>query len=141
MTTEVPEICANLPIVGRLIWRLTEGKHIVKLEITWQLPKETIQRRSDQRSSKKSHKLADGVTGGVTKMANKMATPPLTTTEEEHNVYAQGLLGDVSGTLRIPQLTIPRKESGRKWYRRRNPGRSCPHARPPPRTEEKLVMA
>ena len=41
-TIEVPQVCTlvlnNLPIVGRPIWRLTEGKHIVKLEITWQLP-------------------------------------------------------------------------------------------------------
>ena len=48
---EVPEVYAlasnNLPIVGRPIWRLTEGKHIVKLEITWQLPRTPATRRID----------------------------------------------------------------------------------------------
>ena len=90
---EVPEVCAlavnNLPIVGRPIWRLTEGKHIVKLEITWQLPLSTTTRRSNQRSKRKM--LADGVTcdkDGVTKMADqsKMAAPTLPTTTDTLNV-------------------------------------------------------
>ena len=71
-TIEVPSVCAlalnNLPIVVRPIWRLTEGKHIVKLKITWQLPRtQTNQHRYTAK------KPADGVTGGVTKMADKMA--------------------------------------------------------------------
>ena len=89
-TVEVPEICAlainNLQIVGRHIWHLNEGKLIVKLEITWQLPRETTQRPSNQHSSKKSNQLADSVTSGVTKMADKMAAPTLTRKEEELNV-------------------------------------------------------
>ena len=90
---EVPEVCAlainNLPIVGRPIWRLTEGKHIVKLEITWQFPRSTTTRRSNQRS--KTKLPADGVTDeqdGVTKMADqsKMAAPTLPTTTDSLNV-------------------------------------------------------
>ena len=79
---EVPTVCAlainNLPIVGRPIWRLTEGKHIVKLEITWQLPRSNTQRRTNQPTSKKKG-LADGVS---TKMADKMAAPTPNKREE-----------------------------------------------------------
>ena len=77
---DVPETCAlainNKPVVGRPIWRLTEGKHTVKLEITWQLPLQPTQRSNQQ---KKKHLLiqAAGVNGGdktVFKMAeSKMA--------------------------------------------------------------------
>ena len=93
-TTEVPQVCAlalnNLPIVGRPIWRLTEGKHIVKLEITWQLLRTQASRQSNQPSKTKKYS-ADGVTGGVTKMADKMAekkmvAPTLTSMEDELNV-------------------------------------------------------
>ena len=74
---DVPDTCAlainNMLIVGRPIWRLTEGKHIARLEITWQLPRQPIQRRSNQRHKKKTNILpADGVTkSGVT---SKMAS-------------------------------------------------------------------
>ena len=75
-TIEVPSVCAlalnNLPIVGRPIWRLTEGKHIVKLEITRQLPRTQTPRQINQHRST-AKKPADGVTGGVIKMADKMA--------------------------------------------------------------------
>ena len=91
-TIEVPQICAlelnNLPIVGRPIWRLTEGKHIVKLEITWQLPQTQALRQSNQ-LSKMRKEPADGVIGGVTtsdKMADKMAAPTPTTKEDQLNV-------------------------------------------------------
>ena len=51
----VPEVCTlaigRLPIVGRPIWRLTEGKHIVKLEITWQLPRTSPQRKPTNKIS------------------------------------------------------------------------------------------
>ena len=66
----------NKLVVGRPIWRLTEGKHIVKLEITWQLPLQPTQRSNQQ---KKKHLLiqAAGVNGddkSVFKMAeSKMA--------------------------------------------------------------------
>ena len=54
-TILVPEVCAlaigRLPIVGRPIWRLTEGMHIVKLEITWQLPRTTPQRKTTNKRS------------------------------------------------------------------------------------------
>ena len=54
-TILVPEVCALaigiLPIVGRPIWRLTEGKHIVKLEITRQLPRTTPQRKTTNKRS------------------------------------------------------------------------------------------
>ena len=92
---EVPEVCAlainNLPVVGRPIWRHTEGKHIVKLEITWQLPRSTTTRRTNQRSKTKRKLLADGVTqgqDGATKMADrsKMAAPTLPTTTDQLNV-------------------------------------------------------
>ena len=92
---EVPEVCAlainNLPIVGRPIWRLTEGKHIVKLEITWQLPRSTTTRRTNQRSKTKRKLPADGVIqrqDGATKMADhsKMAAPTLPTTTDQLNV-------------------------------------------------------
>ena len=89
---EVPEVCAlainNLPIVGRPIWRLTEGKHIVKWEITWQLPRSTTTRRTNQCSETKRKLPADGVIqeqDGATKMADrsKMAAPtPPTTTDQ-----------------------------------------------------------
>ena len=37
---------SNLPVVGKPIWRLTEGKHIVKLEIAWQFtPRQPTQRK------------------------------------------------------------------------------------------------
>ena len=81
---EVPDVCALA--INNL---LTEGKHIVKLEITWQHPRSTTRRRSNQRSKRKM--LADGVTGdkdGVTKMADqsKMAAPTLPTTTNTLNV-------------------------------------------------------
>ena len=80
-TTQVPEVCAlainNLLIVGQPIWCLTEGKHIVKLEITWQLPRTPAKRQTNQ-LSKWNHRLADGVTGGMT-MADNMVVPTLTT--------------------------------------------------------------
>ena len=94
-TMEVPEVCAlainNLPIVGRPIWRLTEGKHIVKLEITWQLPRSTTTRRTNQRSKTKRKLPAEGVIqgqDGATKMADhsKMAAPTLPTTTDQLNV-------------------------------------------------------
>ena len=83
---EVPTVCAlainNLPIVSRPIWRLTEGKHIVKLEITWQLPRSNTQRRTNQPTSKKKG-LADGVsTKMADKMADKMAAPTPNKREE-----------------------------------------------------------
>ena len=59
-------------LVRRPIWRLTEGKHIVKLEITWQLPRTQTSRQTNQHRYT-AKKPADGVTGGVTKMADKMA--------------------------------------------------------------------
>ena len=72
----MPSVCAlalnNLLIVGRPIWRLTEGKHIVKLEITWQLPRTQTSRQINQHRYT-AKKPADGVTGGVTKMDDKMA--------------------------------------------------------------------
>ena len=89
----MPQVCAlalnNLAIVGRPIWRLTEGKHIVKLEITWQLPRTQTSRKTNQyRSTAKQP--ADGVTGGVTKMADKMAekkmAAPTRKMEDELNV-------------------------------------------------------
>ena len=92
-TIEVPQVCAlalnNLPIVGRPIWRLTEGKHIVKLEITWQLPRtQTSWQTNYHRSTAKQP--ADGVTGGVIKMADKMAekkmAAPTRMMEDELNV-------------------------------------------------------
>ena len=95
-TIEVPQDLVsalalnNLPIVGRPIWRLTEGKHIVKLEITWQLLRTQASRQSNQPSKTKKYS-ADGVTGGVTKMADKMAekkmaAPTLTSMKDELNV-------------------------------------------------------
>ena len=75
---DVPETCAlainNMPVAGRPIWRLIESKHIAKLEITWQLPRQPIQRRGNQQ---KTTTAADGVTSGETsKMAEtKMAAP------------------------------------------------------------------
>ena len=64
-----------MPIVGRPIWRLTEGKHITKLEITWQLPRQPTQRRGNQLLKKKT--LTPATTNGETsKMAeSKMAAP------------------------------------------------------------------
>ena len=76
---DVPETCAlainNMPIVGRPIWRLTEGKHITKLEITWQLPRKPTQRRGNQLQKKKT--LTPVTTNGETsKLAeSKMAAP------------------------------------------------------------------
>ena len=92
-TIEVSQVCAlalnNLPIVGRLIWCLTEGKHIVKLEITWQLPRtQTSWQTNQHRSTAKQP--ADGVTGGVIKMADKMVekkmAAPTRKMEDELNV-------------------------------------------------------
>ena len=113
---EVPDVCAlainNLPIVGMPIWRITEGKHIVKLEITWQLPRSTTTRRSNQRSKRKM--LADGVTGdkdGVTKMADqsKMAAPTLPTTTDTLNVArcASPSASSESREKTPPRLSIP----------------------------------
>ena len=79
-TIEVPEVFA-LAIVGRPIWRLTEEKHIVKLEITWQLPRTPAKRQNNHPTSKRNQRLADGVTGGMT-MADKMAAPTLTTKKD-----------------------------------------------------------
>ena len=67
-----------MTIVGRPIWRLTEGKHIAKLEITWQLTRQPIQRRTKQR--KNNNLPAAGVTedGVTSKMAeSKMAASTL----------------------------------------------------------------
>ena len=92
-TIEVSQVCTlalnNLPIVGRLIWCLTEGKHIVKLEITWQLPRtQTSWQTNQHRSTAKQP--ADGVTGGVIKMADKMMekkmAAPTRKMEDELNV-------------------------------------------------------
>ena len=106
-TIEVPQVCAlalnNLPIVGRPIWRLTEGKHIVKLEITWQLPRTQTSRQSNQPSKTKKYS-ADGVTGGVTKMVEKkMVVPTLTSMEDELNVA-------VCSTPSIPQDSMASTE-------------------------------
>ena len=109
---EVPEVCAlainNLPIVGRPIWRLTEGKHIVKLEITWQLPRSTTTRWSNQPSKRKMP--ADGVTGdqdGMTKMADqsKIAAPTLSTTTDTLNVAR---CASPSASLESREKTPPR---------------------------------
>ena len=72
-TIEVPEVCAlaigRMPIVGRPIWRLTEGKHTVKLEITWQLPRITPKRKT---TNKKRSAIKDD--DNLVKMAeSKMA--------------------------------------------------------------------
>ena len=61
---------------------------ILSLEITWQLPRSTTTRRSNQRSKRMP---ADGVTGdqdGVTKMVDqsKMAAPTLPTTTDTLSV-------------------------------------------------------
>ena len=66
---DVPETCApainNMHIVSRPIWRLTEGKHIAKLEITWQLPPQPTQRRGNQQKQKKTLVPAEnGATSG-----------------------------------------------------------------------------
>ena len=87
---EVPQVCTlalnNLPTVGLLIWCLTERWHIVKLEITWQLPRTQASRQINQ-PSKTKKQSAVGVTGGMTKMAEKnMAAPTLTSMEDELNV-------------------------------------------------------
>ena len=72
----VPEVCAlaigRLPIVGRPKWRLTEGKHIVKLEITWQLPRTSPQRKPTNKTSAKQDDAR--VKMAVPKMA--APTPP-----------------------------------------------------------------
>ena len=72
----VPEVCAlaigRLPIVGRPIWRLPEGKHIVKLEITWQLPRTSPQRKPTNKTSAKQDDAR--VKMAVPKMA--APTPP-----------------------------------------------------------------
>ena len=64
-------------IVGRLIWRLTEGKHIAKLEITWQLPRQPIERRTNQRKENNNLPAADVTEDGKTpKMEeSEMAAP------------------------------------------------------------------
>ena len=83
----VPETCAlainNMPIVGRPIWRLTEGKHIAKLEITWQLPRQPTQRRGNQLQKQKKT-LTPATNCETSKMAeSKMAAPtPDTKTAE-----------------------------------------------------------
>ena len=75
-TIRVPEVCAlaisRLPIVGRLIWRLTEGKHIVKLEITWLLPRSTPKRKTTNK-----RKSSATIDDDLDKMAedSKMAAP------------------------------------------------------------------
>ena len=73
-TIEVPEVCAlaisRLPIIGRPIWRWTEGRHIVKLEITWQLPWSTPKRKSTNKKS--SATIDDDL---VKMVESKMAAP------------------------------------------------------------------
>ena len=81
---DVPETCAlainNMPIVGRPIWWLTEGKHIAKLEITWQILCQPTQRRGNQQ--KTIIPAADGVTSGVTsKMAETTMVVPMPDTK------------------------------------------------------------
>ena len=78
-TIQEPEVCAlaisRLPIVGRPIWRLTEAKHIVKLEINWQLPRSNTKRKiTNSDSKRKWFASADDALG---KMADesKMAAP------------------------------------------------------------------
>ena len=108
--------------------------------------------QSDHFSSKKRNQLADGVTSGVTKIADKMAAPTPTRKEEQPNVAVCSTpstlmassatsQGPSTPRLWIPQLAIPRKESGKKWYRRR-PGRSClcPHARPLHRVRKNMTQ-
>ena len=77
-TTEVPEVCAlaigRLPIVGRPIWRLTEGKHIVKLEIIWQLPRTTPKRKTTNKKRSATEDDDDLVKMAESKMA--APTPP-----------------------------------------------------------------
>ena len=72
-TIVVPEVCAlaigRLPIVGRPIWRLTEGKHIVKLEITWQLPRTTPQRKITNKRRSATEDDDDCVKMAESKMA------------------------------------------------------------------------
>ena len=72
-----------MPIVGRPIWRLTEGKHIAKLEITWQLPRQPTQRRGNQLQKQKKT-LTPATNGETSKMAeSKMVAPtPDTKTAE-----------------------------------------------------------
>ena len=157
-TIEVPEICAlainNLPIVGRPNWRLTEGKHIVKLEITWQLPRETTQRRSNQRSSKKSKQLADGVARGVTKMADKMAAPMPTRKEEQLNLTVFSTPSTPMGTTAKSQgpstsshaATITNHSPEGEWKevvskKTRKKLFLSAHKTIPPRAEEQPVIA
>ena len=85
-----PVRVADGPITARYRFiKNASWEHIVKLEITWQLPRSTTTRRSNQCSKRKM--LADGVTcdkDGVTKMADqsKMAAPTLPTTTDTLNV-------------------------------------------------------
>ena len=67
----------NLPVVGRPIWRLTEAKHIVKLEIILQLPHQPMQRRTNQR--RKQRLLAAGEDGDKT-TDSKMTDPKMADT-------------------------------------------------------------
>ena len=64
-------------------WRLAEGKHIAKLEITWQLPRQPRQSRSNQLQKQKKT-LTPATNGETSKMAeSKMAAPtPDTKTAE-----------------------------------------------------------
>ena len=124
---DVPETCApainNMHIVSRPIWRLTEGKHIAKLEITWQLPPQPTQRRGNQQKQKKT--LVPAENGATSGEMSKMAapTPDTKMAEPAPNV---ALCTTQTGPPRTPhrdtalpmprilRLTILCTENGRK---------------------------
>ena len=107
-TTEVPEVCAlaisRLPIVGKPIWRLTEGKHIVKLEITWQLPRSAPKRKTTNK--RKSFATIDD--DDLDKMANsKMAAPTPPRLAASFNDAVCIILSPTTEDRRAPPLARP----------------------------------
>ena len=106
---EVPEKCAlainNMPIVGRPIWRLTEGKHIVKLEITWQLPRQPTQRRDKQRLQKQKT-LTPATNGETSKMAESKMPAPTPDTKTAEPALNVAMCTTPTGPPRTPRDTV-----------------------------------
>ena len=103
----MPETCLltinNMPIVGRPIWWLMEGKHIAKLEITWQLPRQPTERWGNQQKKKKIVPAADGVTSGVTsKMAEIKMAAPTPDTKTVDDAINMAMCTSLIGPTRTP---------------------------------------
>ena len=120
-TILVPEVCAlaigRLPIVGRPIWRLTEGKHIVKLEITWQLPRTSPQRKTTNKTSAKQDDAR--VKMAVPKMAaasfnDAVCLTPSPTTEERRAPQQQEERPSTPTTATDLETTTDRSPPG-EW--------------------------